>query len=373
VRRPFLTTILCALCVAACGGGSRTGTDSGEDVPPDPVEEHVADVANEGEGPDALVDAGEDVEEEEAAPDPRFVVVTFNTGTTAGLAHDGDGDAYGSDEAAISDAHYGDGLAWAEAVEAVSEWFALVRPDVVAFQEIFYSGECETIPSEYHAGFVCETWIPGDPTVAQVLLGEGYQVACHPGKNDKCIGVKKSFGTIRQCGDPDFCLEGLDGERIDGCGGGARIARATIDLVRGGTVTVVNVHGTSGILPDDMSCREQQVEQVFVDMDGEPGANGSRNVVMGDLNIDPGRVPGWIDPSSAAWNEYVGGSQPFQWISPFGSSATPTYTGGLNIDHVASDAFTGGCIVPGVTAGYPPVWPYVLFDHKPLMCEIGDL
>ena len=126
------------------------------------------------------------------------------------------------------------------------------------------------------------------------------------------MAVRKAFGSIRQCEDEDFCLEGLDGERVDGCGGGARVARATIDLVRGGQITVVNYHGSSGALPDDMDCRAQQVQQVFVDMDGEPGANGGRNVMMGDLNTDPARVPGWLDPSSREWNEYVGGDQPFQ-------------------------------------------------------------
>jgi hypothetical protein len=370
--------------LAACGGKSKNEGDADADTTTDPVPDVLEDSAPDTVDdtvpdtspdpvPDTMEEPAVDVVEEEAPPDPRFVVVTFNTGTGASTGTEGDGDGYGRDEAAISDEHYGNGLAWVEAVDAVRDWFALVRPDVVAFQEIFYSGACPSIAPEYHAGFVCETWATGDPTVAQVLLGSGYQVACHPGKDDKCIAVRKSFGTIRQCSDPDFCLEGLDGERVDGCGSGARVARATIDLVRGGTITVVNYHGSSGILPDDMDCRAQQVEQVFVDMDGEPGANGTRNVVLGDLNTDPGRVPGWLDPSSEAWNEYVGGSQPFQWVSPFGPSATPTYTGGLNIDHVASDAFTGGCFVPGVTAGYPAVYPYVMFDHKPLVCEIGEL
>jgi hypothetical protein len=337
-------------------------------LPADSMEDTGVDTASDpAEDP-----AGEDLLED-APPDPHFRVVTFNTGTTDGLDHESDGDAYTSVQAAISNDHYGDGLAWAQAVEAVRIWFAWLQPEVVTFQEIFYSGECETIPPEYHAGFVCETWSVGDPTVALVLLGAGYQVACHPGKNDKCIAVKKSFGSIRQCSDPDFCLEGLDGERVEDCGWGARVARATIDLAGGGEITVVNFHGTSGILPADMDCRVQQVRQVFVDMDGEPGANGARNVVLGDLNSDPGRVPGWIDASVAEWNSYVGGSQPFQWVSPIGASAVPTYAGGLNIDHVISDAFTGTCFVPGVTPGYPPVYANVYFDHRPLVCEIGSL
>jgi hypothetical protein len=347
--------------------------DAVEDLPADPDAANDADAAFDLDadgGPDA--DA-HDLIEEEADEISTFIVVTFNTGTNDGLAHNSDGDDYGFDEAALSNEYYGNGLAWVPAVEAVTAWFEALQPDVVVFQEIFYSGECPGIPPAAHEGFVCETWTAGDPTVVQVLLGSGYQVACHPGNSDKCLAVKKSFGTIRQCPDPDFCLEGLDGEPVEDCGGGARVARATIDLAAGGEITVVNVHGTSGVLPEDAACRVAQVEQVFVDMDGEPGANGDRNVVMGDLNTDPGRIPGWLDSSVRAWNEYVGGSQPFQWVSPIGSSAIPTYTGGLNIDHVTSDTFTGGCYAPGATPGYDPVYPNVFFDHKPLVCMIGEL
>jgi hypothetical protein len=347
---------------AGAGGSGLDGAvDAGGDAP-DPVD------GGTDATTDAAVDAGQD-----AGFDTLFTVVTFNTGTTDGLPHDSDGDDYGEAQVDISDQHYGNGLAWVNGVNAVTAWFATLQPEVVTFQEIFYSGDCVNIPPAAQTGFVCETWSPGDPTVAQVLLGSGYQVACHPGKSDKCIAVKKSFGSIQQCGDPDFCLEGLDGTAINNCGGGARIARATIDLVAGGQITVVNVHGTSGVSFDDMSCRAQQVAQVFVDMDGAPGANGARNVILGDLNVDPGRVPGWLDPSVAAWNQYVGGNQPFQWVSPIGDNVTPTYAGALNIDHVVSEVFTGSCYAPGASSGYDPVYPNVLFDHKPLVCVIGDL
>jgi hypothetical protein len=314
----------------------------------------------------------------EVSPNPRFVVVTFNTGTTEVLNHDSDGDGYGEEQARFSNDYYGNGLAWVPAVEAVTDWFATLKPDVVVFQEIFYSGECVGIPVEAQIGFVCETWSPGDPTVVQVVLGSDYQVACHPGNSDKCLAVKKSFGSIRQCEDEDFCLEGLDGERIEGCQSGARVARATIDLVSGGEITAVNVHGTSGASGNDIDCRVQQVEQVFKNMDGEPGANGARNVVMGDLNTDPERIPGSLDDSGKAWNNYVGGNQPFQWVS----DDTPTFiadipgfpiSSDLAIDHVISDTFTGSCYVPGSSDGYPAVYSNVYFDHRPQVCDVGDL
>ncbi len=339
------------------------------------------DAADDDGGDDDAEDddvGDDDTEDDDVGDDdtsPLFTVVTFNTGTTDGLSHELDGDDYGAEEAEYSNDYYGNGLAWLPAVQSVATWLATVQPDVVAFQEIFYSGECPEIPGYAQTGFVCENWSPGDPTVAQVLLGNGYQVACHPGNADKCLAVKLAFGTIAQCPNQDFCIEGLDGQSIDGCGGGARVARATINLVSGGQITVVGVHGTSGASGDDMDCREQQVEQIFDDMDGQPAANGVRNVILGDLNTDPGRVPGFLDPSVDAWNSYVGGNQPFQWISPIGFGATATYPSNLpvaNIDHVISDAFTGSCYAMGFD-GYPEVYPNVYFDHTPIVCEIGNL
>ena len=347
---------------AASTNDAQTNSDAGDGA--------FVDAARDAE---TTGDAQTDAQVDGGIPSNHFIVVTFNTGTSSGMQVDGDGDNYGSAQADLEDEYYGNGLAWGEAVDRVKTWLIALQPEVVAFQEIFYSGECPSIPASAYPGFVCETWQAGNPTVSQVLVGAGYQVACHPGKPDKCIAVKKSFGTIQQCNDPDFCLEGLDGEHINDCGGGARVARATIDLVAGGQITVVNIHGTSGVKRDDMDCRVAQVDQIFEDMDGEPGANGTRNVIMGDFNIDPGRIPGFLDPSSAEWNKYVGRNQPFQWVSPYGPSAEPTYDGKFNIDNVVSDAFTGTCYTPGVTSGHPDIYPYHLFDHKPLVCELGDL
>jgi len=62
----------------------------------------------------------------------------------------------------------------------------------------------------------------------------------------------------------------------------------------------------------------------------------------------------------------------FEWVSPIGWGATPTYAGIANIDPVVSDVFTGTCYAPGVD-GVADLYPDVLFDHKPLVCELGDL
>lgn len=295
-----------------------------------------------------------------------FVAVTFNTGTNDGLPHDGPpDDGYGSAEAAIADASYGNGLAWKAAIEDARRFFEELTPDIVAFQEIFHPGDCAAIPEEARAGFVCEGWKEGDPTVAQTVVGAGYQVACHVGNPDKCVAVRRAFGTLRGC-DGDLCLEGLAGAKVEGCGGGSRVGRGVIDLADGGTpITVVNVHGTSGILPEDQACRAAQFAQVFVDLglgDGEPAASGERNVILGDLNTDPGRLEA-IDESARAWNAHLEGS-PFRHVTPFGPEAPPTYAGLFNIDHVVSDAFGGSCPAP------KPVTEMVYFDHLPIVCQL---
>ncbi|MCH9680773.1 MAG: hypothetical protein K0V04_04995, partial [Deltaproteobacteria bacterium] len=224
------------------------------------------------------------------APEPlSFTVVTFNTGTTTTLAHAIDGDDYGSDEADLSDQHYGDGLAWQTNIDLTAAFFAQLQPDIVAFQEIFYSGDCPSIPPEAYPGFVCETWQPGDPTVAQTVLGPGYQIACNLGRPDKCVGVRQEFGSIVGCNE-DLCLDGLDGVPIPDCGGGSRNGRGVIELADGRVLTLVSVHGTSGFLPEDWACRQAQVDQVFVDFGGTPAADGRRNLVLGDLNTDPYRA-----------------------------------------------------------------------------------
>ncbi|MFH2010813.1 MAG: hypothetical protein ABI333_29700 [bacterium] len=300
----------------------------------------------------------------------QFVVLTFNSGTSEGLGHgDGLDDGYSTLDASYSDLYYGDGLAWSPAVEATTAFFADVSPDVVVFQEIFYTGDCSGIPPEALEKFICDTWQPGDPTVAQLVLGEGYQVMCNPGNNDKCAAVKRAFGSFRGCAG-DFCLEGMEGFRVNDCGHGARVGRAVIELVAGGELTLVNYHGSSGIDQDEMDCRRQQVDQVFVDLgDGEPGANGARNLIMGDLNTDPGRLAS-MDPSALRWTDFVGEGLPFHFITEVGMDAEPTYQGIVNIDHVMSDTATGTCWVAGLDGGPPPIIEATYFDHLPIVCTV---
>ncbi|MBZ0231936.1 MAG: hypothetical protein K8M05_06255 [Deltaproteobacteria bacterium] len=133
----------------------------------------------------------------------------------------------------------------------------------------------------------------------------------------------------------------------------------------------MSVHGTSGLAPADVDCRVAQVEQVFVDLgDGAPGASGAHNLVLGDLNTDPGRAA-TADASAARWNDFTSPDSRFAFVSAVGPDAPPSYADLLNIDHVITDSLPGTCWIAGVTPGRAPVTDRVFFDHKPVVCDLA--
>jgi endonuclease/exonuclease/phosphatase family metal-dependent hydrolase len=303
------------------------------------------------------------------APDPlKLVAMTFNTGM-----HDQNpNDDFSASNAKIVETYYGSGLAWNTAIDATKTWMAGVAPDVVGLQEIFDPEECPTVPLDKRHGFVCET-------VAQTILGAGYQIACHPGHHDICLGVKLSFGKFQGCTGA-VCPDGLvGGAKIPTCGSGARIARGVVELVSGGTLTVVSVHASSGSTADNAACRSKQFDQIFTNLDGAPAANGTRNVILGDFNTDPGRLAA-VDASAKTLDDYTGSGTPFHFVTDVGSTVAPTYLQtlvpllpvGLNIDHVLSDKLKGSCWTAGVTSGHPPVASTDYFDHKPGVCTLSE-
>lgn len=353
------------LLTLGCAPAAPPTSDRGDvmpDVMPDASMDPAADAT-----PDASSDAI-------SPPDAWLTAVTFNTGSSPDLDHDGPpDDGYGAAEAALTDAHYGNGLAWVPFVEATRRWLATVDADLIAFQEIFHPGGCADVPPAARAGFVCAGWAPGDPTVVQRLLApaDAWQVACHPGRPDKCLAVRARLGRIAGCDGP-LCLDGLEGHPVEGCGRGARVARGVIELADGGRLVVVSVHGTSGFSAEDEACRVARVEQVFVGGPAPPLARTDDRatpvLILGDLNTDPGRVA-LIDDSAARWLDFVGPDRPFRWLSPIGPDAPRGYGGVFDIDHQIGRGLVGDCHIAGL-GDPPPVMAARFFDHRPVICAL---
>jgi endonuclease/exonuclease/phosphatase family metal-dependent hydrolase len=137
-----------------------------------------------------------------------------------------------------------------------------------------------------------------------------------------------------------------------------------IDLADGRTLTVINVHGTSGLSESDQRCRVGQLEQVFRDF-----PDGERNLILGDFNTDPGRNSDF-DVSARYMNEHAGPGKRFGFISAVGPDAPGSYTNLFDIDHVLSDVLRGSCVVAGIDAE-PAVSAIVYFDHKPQICTVS--
>jgi len=325
-------------------------------------------------GPSSQADAGSaaaDAAPADAGPPPPIVVMTMNIGTTSGLAHDQGNDGYTSEHATIADEHYHNSLSWNPAEQALKEFLAQQRPTIVVFQEGFYDPWCEEIPVDPNLDFVCKDYTTERALQVERLLGPDYQVACADGQEDNCAGVLRSFARMKGCPDDGPCLDGLAGQGPpDGCSKGARIGSVELELIDGREMTLVNVHGTSGIKLEDMLCRRSQFAQVFEDRgDGQPAANGTVNLVMGDLNTDPFKAG--FEPSAAYWNDKVGDGKAFHYLSSDDSGGPATYDHDLRIDHIASDALSSlGCKVAGAD-GTGPVMDAVYWDHKPVVCEVA--
>ncbi len=296
-----------------------------------------------------------------------MVAVTFNTGGGAAP-----GDEPGGPTAAEVEANqelYGTGLAWGPAIEAARAWVERADPDLVAVQEMFPNGDCAAIDVDPSLDLACRDWAEGEPWVFQAVLGPAFQIACHRGKPDKCVGVHERFGTWEGC-EGDLCLDALVGDDVEGCGSGARVARGVVIRPAQAPLTVVNVHGSSGITASDAACRVMQVERIFVNGEGgAPLVNGVSHLVLGDLNTDPARFQAF-DRSAERWHDFVGEGKPFHWVTEV-SDQTPGSYGGIgglavDIDHVVSDRWRGPC----VAASASDVLDVTYFDHRPIRCVL---
>jgi hypothetical protein len=309
-------------------------------------------------------------------PPVAFTVMTFNVGTTAQALHDKDeaegaGDGYTSEHAAWISEHYGNNLAWRPAEEALRQFIAKHRPDVIAFQEMFYDPWCADQPDPPdHLDLVCEGYDPSGPLTAERLVGPDYDVVSAKGHPDNWVAVRRAFGAIEGHPGQGPWLDGAEGFGIPDCCSGARVSSVDVLLPDGRRLTVVDVHTNAGMKDKDMACRVLQFEQVFVDRgDGIPAAHGIANVVMGDMNTDFFLFAG-ADPSADRWNDFVGPGKAFHYVSSDSLDGPATHATGMHLDHVASDSLVGSCFVAGESEGTDPVMESTFFDHRPVFCNV---
>lgn len=323
------------------------------------------------------------------APPATFVVMTFNVGTTEKMDHAYDEDGYDNRLATINAEYFGNNLAWLKARQAVRDIVDRHRPDIVAFQELFFDPDCDAICDELegppdHADacdpetgvFACADWQGAATSLLTVrhALGPDYEIACAPNHNDNCIGVRRDFGLLAVASDATETagawLAGLDGMPPPSlCSRGSRVATGVVTVKNGPEIAVVDVHTVAG---QNADCRVDQFTQVFVDRgDGKPAAFGDNNIVLGDMNIDPFLFD---DASVDYWNDHVGPGKPFDYLSSGDASGPMTHPGTFSrLDHVISDTMTGSCVVLGITDGTvaPLSETSTYFDHRPVLCTVN--
>ena len=303
-------------------------------------------------------------------------IMTFNVGTTNQALHDkdeeaGQGDGYTSQHADWIAEYGGNNLAWRPAAEALQQFIALEKPDIVAFQEMFYDPWCEDAPDPPdELDLICGEYEAGGLLTVERILGPDYQVVSADGHVDNWVGVRRDFGTIVGIPTDGAWLDGAKGFGIPDCCSGARVSSIDVELTGGQLLTVVNVHTNAGMKDSDMACRVIQFEQVWVDRgDGLPASYGNTNVIMGDMNTDPFLFAG-ADPSADRWNDFVGPLKDVHYLSSDSSDGPPTHATGMRLDHVVTDGLQGTCYVPGSSPETKPVMPTSFFDHRPVVCDV---
>ncbi len=370
---------------AGCADGTRGmgGADAGEaDAPRAAGDGQASPGASSRAGRGRLSDAAEHGQDDigevlgrgdgGSASEPSWTVFTFNVGTSKGLAHDVDGDEYDSEAAEITDQFYHNSLSWQRAEDALAVFVAAERPAIAFLQEVFYDGWCAQGPQPPPDWSVCAHLPPDGALQLERVFGPDYQIACHEGHPDKCIAVRRDIGRIRGCPKDGVCLDGLHGGPPPWpCSHGPRAARAEVDLADGTTLVVVSIHATSGLSAEDAACRAAQFRRVFIDAgDGSPLAPGSEPVLIGgDLNTDPLMFAA-SDESAATWNEHVGAGKAFVDLAEPDQDAPASYLGIAHLDHIATNAFEGDCVVAGRSAGVPPVLEATYWDHSPVVCKL---
>lgn len=269
--------------------------------------------------------------------------------------------------------HYNWGLCFKEVEQNIATNIHKLKPDIIAFQELTTPANCLSWQEE-NPNKVCYQ-LQEQSSILQVrrILGEDYTIACEPRHQHDCIGVRKELGFIQGCPLGGYCDDlGLYDQQPDKCNDMFTVSAFDIN-VHGYPIRVINAHPS----PRQKTCRINALTQIFEGTaEREPFANGERNLIMGDFNMDPFRSS---DASVKIWEKYVGlpgSALPFHYHSGPAEHWPPYDTfvyGPIRrvLDFVTSDFAQGTCQVLGMSPDTERIDGGKGMDHKAFYCSLS--
>jgi len=269
--------------------------------------------------------------------------------------------------------HYSWGLCYQDVEQRLAESFRKLQPDIIALQEVTHPSQCEGW-EEKNPSKVCYNFQMREPAYqVRRLLGDEYTIACEPRNHRDCVGVHTKAGFIQGCPLGGYCEDvGSSDAPLSQCDAGFTVFAVTI-VVHGQPIRVINGHPPNRNVD---TCRTHAIRQIFESYKGHPPlASGERNLIMGDLNMDPFR---FSDTTTELWEQYVGlpgSSLPFSHHSgpaerwpPYDTIVVGPYRRVL--DFVASDFAVGTCQVLGVSPGTQRIDGGKGTDHRAVYCTL---
>ena len=270
--------------------------------------------------------------------------------------------------------------------ERIGKSIAKLSPDIIALQEVTDPRQCKGFVERDKAK-VCYKYREQDPFYqVRRLVGPDYSIACDARNGFECIAVRVGVGVIEGCPQGQLCPSLARVDQPDSaCDGGFTVSAVTVVLhANGMRIGIVNAHPQSNDVASlkkekaqcQTACRERALRQIFETVDGQPPlAQEDRNLILGDINIDPFRDD---DASIQLWKQYVGAyseGKPYYYHSGPAEHNPPYYTSFLpwkkrTLDHMVSNFAKGTCITLGEAPGTERLDGGKGTDHRALFCEL---
>lgn len=253
--------------------------------------------------------------------------------------------------------------------ERIASALATMQPDIVSLQELVSPAQCDELGSEPDATKVChQEHRASEPAQVRRLLGPAYSIVCDSRSGFECVAIHKDAGRFEDCEVGALCFTADTADTLADCDEGFTVSAATVVLVEGRRLRLVNGHPPSG---DAIECRRQQIERALVGPDALAPSD-LPTLVAGDFNLDPFVES---DASTDLWKQLVGSGRRFAYHSGPAEHEPPYVTsfsvlGGKTFDHVVSDFATGRCETLGEAPDSVRLDSGSGTDHRALRCYL---